>query len=55
MSMRNKLLISILDQTHLSNRIFKHELVQIEKYPTFYFLQKQTYPIVIQSFYATLK
>jgi len=38
MGMRNKLLISILDQTHLSNSIFKHVLVQREKYLTFYFL-----------------
>ena len=42
--MRNRLLISILDQTHLSNKIFKHELVQIEKYPTFYFQQKVSIP-----------
>ena len=40
MKMRNKLLISILDQTHLSNSIFKHVLVQRKKYLTFYFLQK---------------
>lgn len=40
MRMWNKLLISILDQTHLSNSIFKHVLVQREKDLILYFSQK---------------